>query len=146
MMETKDCIDLIGLVVTGIGILITVLNELGLALNFKRVKVFKKLSHDKGVILNDNSDGFNQLLKKLPPPKGTEKVDGVAARELDWSNDGSDPFNYIYYVVNGKKLDKSSMTMHDVKDWAYLPIYSKFGMVAVILGFITQTIRFIFFR
>ena len=137
--------DLLGLIVTGAGLLVSILSLFGVFSNRNRIAFFQKIFRTQESIPREG-DVFEDFLKAFRPSALGATVTRIMPRRMDASNDGRDCFSSVYYEENGLPGNQAVASESEVKTWAYKTPATAIGIGVATVGFIIQAIEFLQLR
>ena len=137
--------DLMGLFVTGGGLVLTALSLTGALANKQRIRFFWRLFRTSDSIPRAEPV-FEDFLRSFPPAKSDATVTKIMPRRLTMDNDGRDVFSSVYYEENGSPGKSAVASESEVRAWAYRTSYATTGLVITSIGFCVQVASFLLER
>lgn len=129
--------------VTGSGLLVSILSLFGVFSSRERIAFFQRIFRTQESILRD-SGVFEEFLKSFPPSNPSATVTRIMPRRFDSSNDGRDCFSSVYYEENGLPGKQAVASESEVKAWAYRTPATIIGVAVASIGFIIQALEYLF--
>ena len=140
-MEYLKMFELMGLVITAAGLLLTVLSLLGVFSDKNKIAFFELIFKTEEEIHRDG-DVFENFLRVFPPKNKSVKVTKIMPRRMDVSSTGHDVFSSVYYEEDGLPGECAVATESEVKEWAYKTSVVITGLIITFIGFILQVAEY----
>jgi hypothetical protein len=134
--------DLMGLVVTGGGLLLSALSLLGIFSDKDKIKFFELIFKTEELILREGKV-FESFLDRFPSSSPKESITQIMPRRMDCSSTGRDSFSSVYYLENGLPGSLAVATETEVKEWAYKTSITATGIIIAFIGFILQIAKYV---
>jgi hypothetical protein len=134
--------DLMGLIVSGGGIVLIGLSLLGVFSDKNRIEFFEKIFKTEDAIPNQGSV-FSSFMQSFPPKDPSNEITEIMARRMDCSSTGYDVFSSVYYLENGLPGKYAVATESEVKEWAYKTSITLTGWIITIIGFMLQVAKYV---
>lgn len=140
-MDYLKMLELMGLVVTAAGIILTGLSLLGVFADKSKIAFFERIFKTEEEIPR-NSDIFESFFRAFPPKNKSVEVTKIMPRKMDVSSTGRDSFSSVYYQEDGLPGKYPVATESEVKEWAYKTSVVFTGLIITSIGFILQVIKY----
>jgi hypothetical protein len=140
-MEYLKMFELMGLVITAAGLLLTALSLLGVFSDKNKIEFFELIFKTEEEILRDGGI-FESFLRVFPPKNDVARVTKIMPRRMDCSSSGRDAFSSVYYQEDGLPGQYAVATESEVKEWAYKTTVTITGLIITFIGFTLQVIKY----
>ncbi len=140
-MEYLKLFELMGLVITAAGLLLTALSLLGVFSDKNKIEFFELIFKTEEAIQRDG-DIFEKFLRVFPPKNKSVEVTKIMPRRMDFSSTGRDAFSSVYYQEDGLPGKYAVATESEVKEWAYKTSVVTTGLIITFIGFILQVAKY----
>ncbi|MEE8057228.1 MAG: hypothetical protein V3T17_05260 [Pseudomonadales bacterium] len=134
--------ELMGLVVTGGGIILTGLSLFGVFSDKEKIGFFERIFKTEDAIPKEGMV-FEDFVKSFPPEDLSCAISEIMARRMDCSSTGMDVFSSVYYLENGLPGKFAVATESEVKEWAYKTSVTFTGLVITAIGFVLQVVKYV---
>jgi len=134
--------DLMGLIVTGGGLLLSGLSLLGIFSNKEKIKFFELIFKTEEAILREGKI-FESFIDKFPSNSPKDSITQIMPRRMDCSSTGRDSFSSVYYLENGIPGKVAVATETEVKEWAYKTSVTATGIIIALIGFVLQIVKYV---
>jgi hypothetical protein len=134
--------DLMGLIVTGGGILLSGLSLLGIFSNKDKIKFFELIFKTEEAIQREGKI-FESFIEKFPSNSPNHSITQIMPRRMDCSSTGRDSFSSVYYLESGIPGAIAVATETEVKEWAYKTSVTATGVIITLIGFTLQIVKYV---